>query len=104
MAAAFFKIGSSAEAVIKPLTNVGSGSRNIQFSGPPDDINRALAAISYKTVPFYSVLHRPPVSERGPLFDVTVDASDSLVVIANDLGNSGEGSWRQQALVGEVVG
>lgn len=89
MAAAYFKIGSSAAAVVRPLTNVGSGSANIQFSGPPDDVNRALAAISYKTVPFYSLLYRPPVSERGPLFDITADASDSLIVNANDLGNSG---------------
>jgi hypothetical protein len=90
MAAAYFKIGSSAAAVIKSLTNVGSGSPNIKFSGPPDDINRALAGISYKTVPFYSLLYRPPISERGPLFDITADASDSLVVNADDLGNSGQ--------------
>jgi hypothetical protein len=59
MAAAFFKIGSSAAAVIQPLTLVGSGSPNIQFSGSPDDINRALAAISYKTIPstVFSIAH-----------------------------------------------
>ena len=90
IAAAFAKIGSSAAAVIAPLTNVGSGSRNIRFSGAPDDVNRALAGIAYKTVPYYSQLFRPPAIDQGPLFDITQDSSDSLVVLVDDLGNSGQ--------------
>ena len=89
IAAAFVKIGTSAAAVIEPLENVGQGSPSIQFSGAPDDVNRALAGIAYKTNLYYNLLYRPPVSERPALFDITADVSDSLLVLVNDLGNSG---------------
>ena len=89
IAAAYVKIGSSAEAVIIPLRNTGVGSPNIQFSGSPENVNRALAAIAYKTRPFYNLLYRPPISQRGSLFDMTLDSSDGLIIVADDLGNSG---------------
>jgi hypothetical protein len=75
--------------VIIPLRNTGVGSPSIQFSGSPENVNRALAAISYKTRPFYNLLYRPPISQRGSLFDMTLDSSDGLIIIADDLGNSG---------------
>ena len=93
IAAAFVKIGTSAVSVIQTLENIGQGSPSIQFSGAPDDINRALGRIAYKTNPYYNLLYRPPVSERGALFDITVDSTDSLVVIVNDLGNSGAAAY-----------
>mmetsp|Transcript_60899 Transcript_60899/g.163020 ORF Transcript_60899/g.163020 Transcript_60899/m.163020 type:complete len:2559 (+) Transcript_60899:1883-9559(+) len=99
IAAAFARMGSAAEAVIRPLKNVGAGSSSIQIMGNLDDVNRGLGAISYKTNPYYNLLYRIPVSQRTSLYDVTVDSSDSLVVTANDLGNSGGSQRAQQSTV-----
>jgi hypothetical protein len=89
LAAAFLKLGSAADAVLSPLKVVGQGSPSIKFSGFPDDVNRALEAISYKTLPYYNQLYRPPLYSRSALFDATIDSFDTLVVVADDLGNSG---------------
>ena len=86
---AYLKSGTQAEAVIAPLTVNGEGSRGIKFYGALDDLNRALAGLSYKTRPFFNRLYRPPLAERGPGFDNTIDSVDRLTVIADDLGNSG---------------
>ena len=87
--AVFIKSGSQAEAVLSPLTVDGVGSPSIKFFGARDDVNRALAGLSYKMVPYFNRLYRPPLSERPPGFDPSKDTVDALTVVADDLGNSG---------------
>jgi len=88
---AYLKVGSQAQAVVEPLTVNGFGSPVIKFFGALDDVNRALAAISYKTRPYYNRLYRPPFFDRPVNFDVTVDSVDTLTVSGDDLGNSDGG-------------
>ena len=52
-------------------------------------LNRALAALSYKTVPYFNRLYRPPKAEQSLDYDPAIDKVDTLSVVADDLGNSG---------------
>ena len=87
--AAYIKSGSQAEAVMRPLTINGEGSAGIKFYGALADVNRALAALSYKTVPYFNRLYRPPKAEQSLDYDPAIDKVDTLSVVADDLGNSG---------------
>ncbi|MGB1600376.1 MAG: hypothetical protein ACPIOQ_46960, partial [Promethearchaeia archaeon] len=71
------------------LTINGEGSAGIKFYGALADVNRALAALSYKTVPYFNRLYRPPKAEQSLDYDPAIDKVDTLSVVADDLGNSG---------------
>jgi len=90
--AAFAAEGTNLARIVDLVGLASLGTPDAQFYGPIVDINRALVSLSYLSDLDYNRFYRPPPALRNPFtFNIESDSLDTLVVEANDFGNSGGG-------------
>ena len=99
MSAAFASEGTNLAFLVSTVALSSLGTKELQFFGNIIDVNRALESLSYVTNPDYNRFYRVPLEERNPFtFNIQADSLDTLVLEANDFGNSGGGPRDQQSM------
>jgi len=89
---AFAAEGTNLAKIVDLIGLASLGSSDAQFFGPIVDVNRALESLSYLSNLDYNRFYRPPPALRNPFtFNIESDSLDTLVLEANDFGNSGGG-------------
>ena len=100
---AYTELGSGDQAYLDEISENQVGASTVAIIGDIVDVGRAVQMMQYSTDPYYSRLYRPPLSERDPLtFDIQADSVDTLVLIANDLGNAGGEVYSPEQVVSSV--
>ena len=101
--AAYASEGTVLAKIVDLLALSSLGSSSAQFFGPIVDINRALDSLSYLSNLDYNRFYRPPPEERNPFtFNIEADSLDTLVLEANDFGNSGGGPRDPRSMTIEI--
>ena len=95
--AAFAAIGTNLAKIVDLVALSSLGTNDAQLFGPLVDINRALDSLSYLSNSNYNRFYRPPPEQRDVTFKLEADSLDTLVVTANDFGNSGGGPRDQRS-------
>ncbi len=95
--AAYAAEGSNLAKIVDLIALSSLGTNDAALYGPLVDINRALDSLSYLTVPDYNRFYRPPPELQDVTFKPEADSLDTLVVTANDFGNSGGGPRDQRS-------
>ena len=90
--AAYVANGTNLAQIVDLIGLSSLGTSTGQIIGNIIEINRALDSLSYLSNSDYNRFYRPPLNQRDPFkFNIEADHLDSLVIEADDLGNSGGG-------------